>query len=420
MTELLTPASAQKFCAVVEGLEETNQPFAWVPGGFNAVRCGGSSFAAEASVSRFEVGGRRRFSLILRNVQDQLAAENRLRELEDETAYLLSEITEQQSSEIIGNSPEIHRVITAVQQVAPTQATVLILGETGTGKELVARAIHQASGRGAFVAVNCGALPEQLLESELFGHEKGSFSGADRAKPGLFEAADGGVLLLDEIADLPLALQPKLMRALENGEVRRVGATESRNLDVRVIAATNRDLDTEVQAGRFRDDLFYRLNVLHISTPPLRERAADIPLLAEHFLQRDTAEGEEQNAATLERPRRITPEAMALLTTYPWPGNVRELRNAIQRAAVVATGEEVRPEDLPARIREASRAAPLVGDSADRALPLRDVERLYILEVLRQAGGNKSRAAELLGLDRKTLYRKLEEYRLDMETPTPA
>ena len=317
-------------------------------------------------------------------------------------------------SGFLGASQPIQDLLALVLRAAQSRHPVLITGESGTGKELVARAIHQASGRGAFVAVNCGALPEQLLESELFGHEKGAFSGADRAKPGLFEAADGGVLLLDEIADLPLTLQPKLLRALENGEVRRVGATESRNLDVRVIAATNRDLDAEVQAGRFREDLFYRLNVLHISTPPLRERAADIPLLAEHFLQRDTAEGEEQ------RPRRISPEAMALLTTYPWPGNVRELRNAIQRASVVTVGEEVRPEDLPARIREASRAAPLVGDSADRALPLRDVERLYILEVLRQAGGNKSRAAELLGLDRKTLYRKLEEYRLDMETPAPA
>lgn len=323
-------------------------------------------------------------------------------------------------SGFLGASQAVQDLLALVVRAAQSRHPVLITGESGTGKELVARAIHQTSGRGAFVAVNCGALPEQLLESELFGHAKGAFSGADRAKPGLFEAADGGVLLLDEIADLPLTLQPKLLRALENGEIRRVGATESRNLDVRVIAATNRDLEAEVQAGRFRDDLFYRLNVLHIATPPLRERAADIPLLAEHFLHRDTTEGEDQNAASLQRPRRISPEAMALLTTYPWPGNVRELRNAIQRAAVVATGEEVRPEDLPARIREASRAAPLVGDSADRALPLREVERLYILEVLRQAGGNKSRAAELLGLDRKTLYRKLEEYRLDMETPAPA
>jgi DNA-binding NtrC family response regulator len=320
-------------------------------------------------------------------------------------------------SGFLGASQAMQDLLALVLRAAQSRHPVLITGESGTGKELVARAIHQASGHGAFVAVNCGALPEQLLESELFGHEKGAFSGADRAKPGLFETADGGVLLLDEIADLPLALQPKLLRALENGEVRRVGATESRNLDVRVIAATNRDLDAEVLAGRFREDLFYRLNVLHISTPPLRERAADIPLLAEHFLHSDKAEG---NAVNLPRPRRISPEAMALLTTYPWPGNVRELRNAIQRAAVVATGEEVRPEDLPTRIREASRAAPLVGESADRALPLRDVERLYILEVLRQAGGNKSRAAELLGLDRKTLYRKLEEYRLDMESPTPA
>jgi len=311
----------------------------------------------------------------------------------------------------LGASQPIQDLLGLVLRAAQSPHPVLITGESGTGKELVARAIHQASGRGAFVAVNCGALPEPLLESELFGHEKGAFSGADRAKPGLFEAADGGVLLLDEIGDLPLALQPKLLRALENGEVRRVGATEARNLDVRVIAATNRDLDAEVQSGRFREDLFYRLNVLSIHTPPLRERAADIPLLAEHFLQGD--------AAPSPRSRRISPDAMALLTTYPWPGNVRELRNAIQRAAVVATSDEVRPEDLPSRIREASRAAPLVRDSTDRALPLRDVERLYILEVLRQAGGNKSRAAELLGLDRKTLYRKLEEYRLDMESPAP-
>jgi DNA-binding NtrC family response regulator len=316
-------------------------------------------------------------------------------------------------SGFLGASQSIQDLLGLILRAGQSRHPVLVTGESGTGKELVARAIHQVSGRGAFVAVNCGALPEQLLESELFGHEKGAFSGADRAKPGLFETADGGVLLLDEIAELPLTLQPKLLRALENGEVRRVGATESRNLDVRVIAATNRDLEAEVQAGRFREDLFYRLNVLHVHTPPLRERAADIPLLAEHFLQSDTASEAHQ------KPRRISPEAMALLTTYPWPGNVRELRNAIQRAAVVATADEVRPEDLPARIREASRAAPLVGDSADRALPLRDVERLYILEVLRQAGGNKSRAAELLGLDRKTLYRKLEEYRLDMESPTP-
>ena len=320
----------------------------------------------------------------------------------------------------LGASQPIQDLLGLVVRAAQSRHPVLITGESGTGKELVARAIHQASGRGAFVAVNCGALPEQLLESELFGYEKGAFSGADRDKPGLFEAADGGVLLLDEIGDLPLALQPKLLRALENGEVRRVGATEARNLDVRVIAATNRDLDAEVQGGRFREDLFYRLNVLHIHAPPLRERAADIPLLAEHFLQRDAASETDQGDAPLQRSRRISPEAMALLTTYPWPGNVRELRNAIQRAAVVATGEEVRPEDLPSRIREASRAAPLVRDSTDRALSLRDVERLYILEVLRQAGGNKSRAAELLGLDRKTLYRKLEEYRLDMETPAPA
>ena len=309
----------------------------------------------------------------------------------------------------IGASRPMQELFRLLGRIAESGHPVLVTGESGTGKELVAQALHLYSGRGAFVAVNCAALPENLLESELFGHARGAFTGADRDKAGLFQAADGGTLFLDEVGELPPALQPKLLRVLESGEVRRVGATEARRVDVRVVAATNRDLEEEVREGRFREDLFWRLNVLHVSMPPLRERTADIPLLAEHFLAASgTSAGGSRPGA-----RRISREALAMLTSYPWPGNVRELRNAIARAATLASAEEIRPEDLPPRVREAGRTATLVADASQRRLPLRELEREYILEVLRQTGGNKSRAAEILGLDRKTLYRKLSEFGQD-------
>jgi DNA-binding NtrC family response regulator len=294
----------------------------------------------------------------------------------------------------IGVSRAIQDVFRVVERAARSPHTVLITGESGTGKELVARALHAASGRTAFVAANCAAFPESLLESELFGHEKGAFTGADQARPGLFEAAHRGTLFLDEIAELPAPLQPKLLRALEHGEIRRVGSTQTRSVDVRLIAATNRQLEQEVREGRFREDLFWRLNVLPIELPPLRERAGDIPLLVRHFLN----------------GRDISNEAVHLLSAYPWPGNVRELRNAIERAMTLSTAPEIRPADLPPRIQEAGRTAALVSDASRRQATLRELEREYILEILRQVGGNKSRAAEILGLDRKTLYRKLEEY----------
>jgi two-component system response regulator PilR (NtrC family)/two-component system response regulator HydG len=309
----------------------------------------------------------------------------------------------------VGASRPMQELFRLLSRIADSGHPVLVTGESGTGKELVAGALHRYSGRSAFVAVNCAALPENLLESELFGHVKGAFTGADRDKVGLFHAADGGTLFLDEVGELPPALQPKLLRVLESGEVRRVGATEAHRVDVRVVAATNRDLEEEVRDGRFREDLFWRLNVLHVAVPPLRERTADIPLLAEHFL---AASGP---AAGSSRPgaRRISREALAMLTSYPWPGNVRELRNAIARAATLASTEEVRAEDLPPRVREVGRAATLVAGASQRRLPLRELEREYILEVLRQTAGNKSRAAEILGLDRKTLYRKLAEFGQD-------
>jgi DNA-binding NtrC family response regulator len=298
----------------------------------------------------------------------------------------------------VGASRAVQELAELVHRAAASASPVLITGESGTGKELVARALHALSGRtGRFVAVNCAALPENLLESELFGHERGAFTGADREKMGLLEAASDGTLLLDEVTELPAALQPKLLRALEEGEVRRVGSTRARRFDVRFITATNRDIEQEVADGRFRDDLFWRLHVLHVHVPPLRERSADIPLLAEHFLA----------------GRPTTQDAMAVLTAYAWPGNVRELRNALERAATLAPGREISTDDLPPRIRDAGTATARVADASRRNLPLRDLERAYILEVLRQTAGNKSKAAEILGLDRKTLYRKLDEYRAD-------
>ena len=296
---------------------------------------------------------------------------------------------------LIGASRAMQEVYDLVHRVAAASFPVLITGESGTGKELVARAVHQLSRReGRFVAVNCAALPENLLESELFGHEKGAFTGADREKAGLLETANRGTLFLDEVTELPAALQPKLLRALEEGEVRRVGATQTRRFDVRFVSASNRDVEDAVARGAFRDDLYWRLHVLHVHLPPLRERVPDIPLLAEHFLA----------------GRKVSRDAMNLLTAYAWPGNVRELRNALERAVAMARTGEVTPADLPPRIRDAVGTVDVVADASRRALPLRDLEREYILEVLRQNDGNKSRTAEILGVDRRTLYRKLDEY----------
>jgi DNA-binding NtrC family response regulator len=294
---------------------------------------------------------------------------------------------------LVGASRAMREVTSLIARVAPSPLPVLVTGESGTGKELVAQAIHRASGLGPFVAVNCAALPNDLLESELFGHERGAFSGAVKDKPGLFETADEGVLFLDEIGDLPLPLQPKLLRALESGEIRRVGATASRTVRTRVIAATNKDLDAHTRDGKFREDLFWRLNVLSIHVPALRERPADIPLLVEHFAGGVT----------------VTAEAMARLVSHPWPGNVRELKNTLERAATLRDGTAIGVEDLPSGLASSQHEG-LLSVGADQKLPLRDVERSYILMVLEGTGGNKSRAAEILGLDRKTLYRKLEEF----------
>jgi DNA-binding NtrC family response regulator len=284
---------------------------------------------------------------------------------------------------------------------------VLITGESGTGKELVARAIHETSERkGAFVPVNCAAIPAELMESELFGHTGQAFTGAKQARAGLFESADEGTLFLDEIGEMPLAVQPKLLRVLQEGRARRVGADREREINVRVIAATNRDLEKEVSEGRFRGDLYWRLNVIHLHIPPLRERPFDVPLLVEHFVNKIA---EKSGHA----PLNVPPETLATLTAYSWPGNARELENVIERACALATGSSLTPDGLPERVRSNGQSGAMIARARERRMTLRELEKEYIVEALRMTGGNKSRAAEILGIDRRTLHRKLDEYRAE-------
>ncbi len=284
---------------------------------------------------------------------------------------------------LLAASPQMASVVDLVRRVAPTDATVLIQGESGTGKEVIAKAIHHASARarGPFVAINCGALPETLLESEIFGHVKGAFTGASGSKKGLFEEADGGTLLLDEIGEMAASLQVKLLRALQSGEIRPVGSAQSITVDVRVVAATNRDLDQMIRQGAFREDLFYRLNVISLALPPLRERREDIPVLAEHFLGRAA--------------KRL----------------VRELENAVERGAILARREVIGPEDLPPHVTGGVALGP--APSLEREHTLAEAERAHIIQTLERCSWNHSRAAETLGIGRTTLWRKLKEYGID-------
>ena len=306
------------------------------------------------------------------------------------------------NAKIVGAAPSMIEVYKTVAQVAPTTSTVLIVGESGTGKELVARAIHAKSPRAGkpFVAVNCAALPESILESELFGHEKGSFTGANATKRGLFEEANGGTLLLDEIGEISAKMQVQLLRVLQEGEIRRVGGTDTIKVDVRVVAATNRDLKQEAQAGRFREDLLYRLQVVTVRVPPLRERKGDIALLVRHFLAR--------HAERLGRPvPRVAPEVLEALASYDFPGNVRELAHAMERATLLAREGVVTPHDLPPEVATnwQTRSTNGPGGLAEDWPTLAVLDRRYIDRVLSRTGGNKTRAAEVLGIDRRTLNR---------------
>lgn len=303
--------------------------------------------------------------------------------------------------DLIGESTPMRRVYELIEKVSQRTSPVLLLGETGTGKELVARSIHFKGPRrhGAFVPVDCSALTPTLIESELFGYVKGAFTGADRCKRGLLETGDKGTVFLDEIGELPVGLQAKLLRALQEREIRRIGSSERIFVDIRIITATNRDLEAGVRAGTFRQDLFYRLNVVQISLPPLRERKIDIPLLVAHFLQKF--------ADPLLPVREISDDALRRLLAYDWPGNVRELQNAIQRGVVLGSGNVLSVEDI-ASVPD----APATSGFAENVelVPLAEMERRAILHTLRQTKGDKLAAARLLGIGRRTLYRKLKEY----------
>jgi len=337
-----------------------------------------------------------------------------VRHLRAENRLLRTELRRRRDTrEIIGRSQPLRELLHMVRRIAPTDSTVLLTGESGTGKELVAREIHQRSHRaaGPFVSINCGALPENLLESELFGHVKGSFTGAVRDKDGLFLVASGGTFFLDEVANTSPAIQVKLLRVLQEREIIPVGGTKSVAVDVRLIAATNADLEQEVFEGRFRADLFYRLNVIPVTVPPLRERREDIPLLVESFVARMV---EERRIS----PKTVSPEATACLMRYDWPGNVRELENVMERAVILQEGHVIMPEDLPTKLlaAEGPRPRPMVAGSN---VTMEELEREYMLQVLEKTGWHKKKASAILGIDPSTLYRKLQRFGVHRPGVTP-
>jgi DNA-binding NtrC family response regulator len=306
-------------------------------------------------------------------------------------------------TDMIGSGPAMHRVFDLVKKVAPANASVVITGESGTGKEVVARAIHSLSQRKdkPIVALNCGAIPPTLIESELFGYERGAFTGADQRRLGNFELAQSGTLFLDEIGELPIEMQGKFLRVLEDRKVRRLGGKSEVEIDVRVICATNRDLKEEIKRGRFREDLFFRLHVFTIHLPPLKERREDIPLLVHHFI-------EKFNGETGKHVQGVSPGAMVVLQSYAWPGNIRELRNTVERAMILTDGETIDEEHLPPDMRPSRQEAAML--RVPLGVQLRDVEKEYILASLQKNGGNKARTAEMLGISEKTLYNKLNRY----------
>ncbi len=338
--------------------------------------------------------------LVVRNAMERRML---VREVERLRAKLEDEMG---LARFIAKGPAMGQVLELVRRVAPSEASILVLGETGTGKELIARMIHLRSGRAQrpFVAIDCGTLPEALLESELFGHAKGAFTGADTARRGLFHEADGGTVFLDEIGDLPASLQVKLLRVLQEQTIRPVGTVTPIKIDIRVVAATNRDLEARVKERTFREDLFYRLNGIVITLPPLRERTEDIIPLALAFL-RPFADRMAKNVTGL------SPEATDLLLRYGWPGNVRELEKAIERAVILASGDRIVPDDLPPALRGKTET----GTRAHRSRSLGEVEKAHILATLYELGWNQARAAEELGIGRSTLWRKLREYGIKPE-----
>lgn len=378
--DFLSPDSGERLAKLAAELQSDERPSVWVAGGLEATRVGGEKFTAEATLSCFRADRRHFFVLVLRNVNDRLDAERRIHSLEVEAECLREQLHELQGAEILGQSKALREVLEEVRQVAATDATVLIQGETGTGKELFARAIHAGSRRRdePMVTVNCAAIPASLIESEFFGHEKGAFTGATCKREGRFALADRGTIFLDEIGELPLDLQAKLLRVLQEGTFEPVGSGRTQKVDVRVVAATNRDLRREATEGKFREDLFYRLNVFPIQLPPLRDRAQDIPVLAEAFAQR-FAKRLGKNIVPL------TPDCVERLRAYAWPGNVRELENVMERAVITASGGRL----------NLARALPEVVPAADSAASIETVNGVHTAE-------------EWEALERQNLKRALE------------
>lgn len=340
-------------------------------------------------------------AIVVRSVQRALER----RTLLHENLILRQAVSSSSPHDIIGQSVALRRMLDVVSQAAPSAATILLVGESGTGKELTARTVHRQSDRsGSFVAVNCAALPENLLETELFGHERGAFTGATARREGRFERAHGGTIFLDEIGETTAAVQVRLLRVLQEGEIERVGGQDVVSVDARVVAATHRNLLEDVKAGRFREDLYYRLNVIQVRVPPLRERSGDVPLLAQHFLRLFC----DKNKKSI---RGFSEAALKALSNYGWPGNVRELENSIERAVVLCRGDVLQVDDLPENVAQASaQQAPALGDGffVPFGTPLEEVERRVIRETLERTGGDKKTAARLLGIASRTIYRKLD------------
>lgn len=392
------------------------RPSTWIPGGFQAVAGDGRTLSVEATLSFYELRGRRYFTLILRNVNDRLEAERQIETLTAQTEYLREELEAVEGiGEIIGRSPALTRVLGEVRQVADTDATVLICGETGTGKELVAHAIHNASRRSAqpFVKVNCAAIPANLIESEFFGHEKGAFTGATSKREGRFTLADGGTIFLDEIGELPIGLQSKLLRVLQEGEFEPVGSSRSQSVDVRIVAATNRDLKKECLEGRFREDLYYRLSVFPVTLPPLRERAEDIPLLATAFTERFA----KRMGRTIDP---LTPDIMRRLQSYSWPGNIRELQNVIERAIITSIGQRLNldralPTDNDSKLQIPESGNGSSSEHIFTVGELAELERRSIIGALTACGWQVSGAtgaAARLGMKPTTLSSRMKALKI--------
>lgn len=410
----LGPNDREKLWRLIQDLhtKPAGRRSLWIPGNLKAIRTDSTEFPAEATLSQFQMEGKVFYTLILRNVNERLEAEQKIRSLTIETEFLKEELHElQHFGEILGSSPALMRVLRDIQQVADTEATVLISGETGTGKEVMARAIHANSRRRShpFIKVNCAAIPATLIESEFFGHEQGAFTGATKKREGRFSLADGGTIFLDEIGELPLDLQGKLLRVLQEGEFDPVGSSHTKKVNVRVLAATNRDLRKEVQDGKFREDLYYRLNVFPIHLPPLRERGEDVVLLANNFVQHFA-----QRMGRTVAP--LSPDALRGLTAYHWPGNVRELQNVIERAVITAQNGQLNLDRALPDVEEKLSSSPETltpePPTCIRTFQeLQNLERQNILLALEQSGwkvSGEQGAAKLLGMNASTLASRMK------------